>query len=239
MRCLPLVVLVVANAWAQSGPRVQFSQTTESLRGVSAVSRQVAWASGTHGTYLRTLDGGRTWMPAQVPDAGALDFRGVVAFSSRRSVSHVRRAGRAVADLPHQRRWAALAAAVHQHESQGLFRFHGVLGCDAWNGGGRSHPRRVWETQVRSSSDRRWAELAACCHRRSYPMRWKARALSPPRIRASRSFGQPPIPMSGSLPGARRHAFSTLPIADDSWEVFDTPMVHGADSAGNLFDRVP
>jgi len=30
---------------------------------------------------LRTIDGGRTWTAAQVPDAGALDFRAVVAFS--------------------------------------------------------------------------------------------------------------------------------------------------------------
>lgn len=75
-------VLVAATALGQSGPRVQISHTTENLRGVSAVSRQIAWASGTHGTYLRTIDGGRTWTPAQVPDAGGLDFRGVVAFSA-------------------------------------------------------------------------------------------------------------------------------------------------------------
>jgi len=31
------------------------------LRGLSAVSREVAWASGTGGTVLRTTDGGRTW----------------------------------------------------------------------------------------------------------------------------------------------------------------------------------
>lgn len=52
------------------------------MRGVSAVSREVAWASGTHGTYLRTTDGGRTWTPAQVPGAEMLDFRAVVAFSA-------------------------------------------------------------------------------------------------------------------------------------------------------------
>lgn len=75
-------VLVAATALGQSGPRVQISHTTENLRGVSAVSRQIAWASGTHGTYLRTTDGGRTWTPAQVPEAGALDFRGAVAFSA-------------------------------------------------------------------------------------------------------------------------------------------------------------
>jgi len=75
-------LLVAATVWGQSGPRVQFSHTTENLRGVSAVSRQIAWASGTHGTYLRTIDGGQSWTPAQVPDAGALDFRGTVAFSA-------------------------------------------------------------------------------------------------------------------------------------------------------------
>lgn len=75
-------LVLLGAAVAQPGPWVQISHTTESLRGVSAVSREVAWASGTHGTYLRTMDGGRTWTPAQVPDAGALDFRAVVAFSA-------------------------------------------------------------------------------------------------------------------------------------------------------------
>jgi photosystem II stability/assembly factor-like uncharacterized protein len=77
-----VAIFVAATAAAQSGPRIQFSHTTEALRGVSAVSRRVAWASGTHGTYLRTVDGGVTWTPAQVPDATALDFRAVIAFSA-------------------------------------------------------------------------------------------------------------------------------------------------------------
>jgi photosystem II stability/assembly factor-like uncharacterized protein len=77
-----LLLFLVAAAAAQSEPRIQYSHTTESLRGVSTVSREIAWASGTHGTYLRTTDGGRTWTPAQVPDATTLDFRAVVAFSA-------------------------------------------------------------------------------------------------------------------------------------------------------------
>jgi photosystem II stability/assembly factor-like uncharacterized protein len=76
------LLLFLALAAAQSGPQLQISRTAESLRGVSAVSRQVAWASGTQGTYLRTIDAGVTWTPAQVPDAGTLDFRAVVAFSA-------------------------------------------------------------------------------------------------------------------------------------------------------------
>ena len=78
MRCV-LPILLATAAFAQ---QVQLSHTEESLRGVSAVSREVVWASGTHGTYLRTVDGGHRWTPGQIPDAGALDFRGVVAFSA-------------------------------------------------------------------------------------------------------------------------------------------------------------
>src|SRR4030088_1731045 len=77
-----LTLLLAATPLAQPAPKVLTSHTTESLRGVSTVSQKIAWASGTHGTYLRTIDAGRTWHPAQVPGASTLDFRAVVAFSA-------------------------------------------------------------------------------------------------------------------------------------------------------------
>ena len=80
MRTLAFL-LAAATALAQSAPQTLPSHTTESLRGVSVVSRQIAWASGTHGTYLRTTDG-HIWIPDQVPGAESLDFRAVVAFSA-------------------------------------------------------------------------------------------------------------------------------------------------------------
>jgi len=80
MRAL-LILLATTTALSQTSRQTQPSHTTEDLRGVSAVSREVAWASGTHGTYLRTTDG-HTWTPAQVPNATTLDFRAVVAFSA-------------------------------------------------------------------------------------------------------------------------------------------------------------
>jgi photosystem II stability/assembly factor-like uncharacterized protein len=76
------LILLTASAVAQPNPKTHQSLTTESLRGASAVSKNIAWASGTHGTYLRTTNAGRTWTPAQVPNAAALDFRAVVAFSA-------------------------------------------------------------------------------------------------------------------------------------------------------------
>jgi photosystem II stability/assembly factor-like uncharacterized protein len=59
----------------------QASGVTVRLRGVSAVSARVAWASGAGGTVLRTTDGGRTWRRRPVPGAEALDFRDVDAVS--------------------------------------------------------------------------------------------------------------------------------------------------------------
>ncbi len=60
----------------------QSSGTNVRLRGVSAVSQQVAWASGDKGTIARTIDGGRTWQVGHVPDSESLDFRDVDAFSA-------------------------------------------------------------------------------------------------------------------------------------------------------------
>jgi len=80
MRCL-LLFLAATAALAQSAPQTRISRIKENLRGVSVVSQTVAWASGTHGSYLRTTDG-RIWVPDQVPGAESLDFRGIVAFSA-------------------------------------------------------------------------------------------------------------------------------------------------------------
>jgi len=61
----------------------QTSGVTGRLRGVSAVSSRIAWASGANGTVLRTIDGGLTWQARPVPGAETLDFRDVDAMSDR------------------------------------------------------------------------------------------------------------------------------------------------------------
>jgi photosystem II stability/assembly factor-like uncharacterized protein len=58
------------------------SGVNASLRGSSAVSDTVVWASGTGGTVLRTADGGQTWNRLTVtPDA--VDFRDIDAVNER------------------------------------------------------------------------------------------------------------------------------------------------------------
>lgn len=71
---LALSSAAIAQSWIP-----QSSGVTASLRGVSAVSAKIVWASGTGGHWLRTLDGGEHWRSAVVPGAEKLDFRAIVA----------------------------------------------------------------------------------------------------------------------------------------------------------------
>ncbi len=76
--------LMMFLAGASSPPQLkpQAGGVRAQLRGVSAVSAKVAWASGGNGTYLRTTDGGQTWLNGTVPDASSLDFRDVEAIDA-------------------------------------------------------------------------------------------------------------------------------------------------------------
>lgn len=77
------LLLLIATTEAQWA--TQSSGTTVRFRGISAVSDQIAWASGANGTYARTVDGGKTWESAVVPGAEKLDFRDVEAFDAHKA----------------------------------------------------------------------------------------------------------------------------------------------------------
>jgi photosystem II stability/assembly factor-like uncharacterized protein len=78
---LVLAFLFAAAGRAQSWVPQQ-TNSTASLRGMSAVNAQIVWASGTGGAYLHTTDGGATWTAAKVPGAESLDFRGIRAIDA-------------------------------------------------------------------------------------------------------------------------------------------------------------
>src|SRR6266702_4613671 len=61
--------------------------TQAHFRGLSVVSRQVAWLGGYDGVVLRTVDGGRTWINASPAGASALQFRDIETFSATAAVA--------------------------------------------------------------------------------------------------------------------------------------------------------
>ena len=78
------LVLLISLAAAQAQTWTPHATgSTASLRGVSAVTDRVVWASGTGGTYLVTTDGGGSFRTAVVPGAAQLDFRGVHAVGQK------------------------------------------------------------------------------------------------------------------------------------------------------------
>jgi len=76
-----LVAVSILTMLATPRWTTQTSGVTARLRGVSAVNEQVAWASGSGSTVLRTTDGGATWEKLKVTDE-TLDFRDVDAIDA-------------------------------------------------------------------------------------------------------------------------------------------------------------
>ena len=66
--------------------RLVHSGTAE-FRGLAAVSARVAWAAGTGGVVLRTVDGGRHWGTVSPPGAGGLEFRDIEATDAYHAVA--------------------------------------------------------------------------------------------------------------------------------------------------------
>src|SRR5438309_1422775 len=87
MRFAVLLFVVLTVQHCEGQWQIQESHSNASLRGIHSLGGGVAWASGTNGTVLRTLDGGQSWTACAVPAGGeALDFRGVQALDGSTAV---------------------------------------------------------------------------------------------------------------------------------------------------------
>jgi photosystem II stability/assembly factor-like uncharacterized protein len=82
MKLLLSIILFLTTGASAQWTKVSVP-TTASLRGLSVVSSTTVWASGTEGTIIRTVDGGKHWSVITVPGAETLDFRGIHAFDDR------------------------------------------------------------------------------------------------------------------------------------------------------------
>ncbi|MCB0497480.1 MAG: oxidoreductase [Cyclobacteriaceae bacterium] len=82
-----LLVWASIHSYAQQIKIIpQETPSKASLRGLSAFSEEVAWASGTEGTVLKTVDGGASWQDISVPSETKTDFRDIEAFGSDEAI---------------------------------------------------------------------------------------------------------------------------------------------------------
>ena len=195
----------------------QVSGVTVRLRGVSAVSADVAWASGGAGTVLRTTDGGRTWARRAVPGAEALDFRDVDASDADTRGRAQHRPGRRLADLPDRRRRRDLDRTLPQRRSRGVLRRHRLR---------RRQPRRRGQRfggrPLRHPPDRRRRPDLDAGAGRS-PAAGPARRGRLRGQRHQRDDGRPRPPLD------RTTAARVLRSSDGgrSWSVHQTPLATG------------
>lgn len=85
-RLVLMALVLVSMTQTAAAPRwtEQNSGVTARFRGISAVSDTVVWASGSNGTIVRTIDGGKTWQTvAPPPDTQKLDFRDIDAIDDK------------------------------------------------------------------------------------------------------------------------------------------------------------
>jgi photosystem II stability/assembly factor-like uncharacterized protein len=215
-----LSVLIGAGTLKASQWNPQTSGTTSHLRGISAVSSSVAWASGANGTWLRTTNGGRNWKTGTVPDTGSLDFRDVEAIDATTAFL-MATVGRIYKTADAGRNWSL----KYNNTAQGVFldsiafwdRTHGIALGDPMNG-------RFLVVLTENGGDT-WTEVEA--------------AKLPPSLEGEAAFAA-----SGTciaLEGKNNAWFATGGKAarvfrstdrGRSWTVHQTPIISGKESTG-------
>jgi photosystem II stability/assembly factor-like uncharacterized protein len=223
-----VLLFLVTSVLAQN-PTAQKSNTSENPRGISVLSNQVAWASGAHGTYLRTTNGGNSWQAAQVPGAESLDFRDVKAFSA--DLAYLLSAGPGDQSRIYQTTDAGKNWTLQftNKDPKGFFD------CMAfWD---RDHGIAVGDPVVDNSGKLRFELIVTDDGGKN----WKSAPPDalPPAVKGEGAFAASGtcITVQGNsnvwfATGGKVARVFRSTNAGKTWTVADTPMIHGPDSAG-------
>lgn len=65
-----------------TGWQIFETPVNSSLRGLSPLTDEIAWVSGSGGTWMRTIDGGKTWDHGVIANLDSVDFRSIYAFNA-------------------------------------------------------------------------------------------------------------------------------------------------------------
>ncbi len=205
----------------------QTSRTPQRLQAVGPVNDQIVWASGTGGTYVRTTDGGATWVAAVVPGAESLEFRDVHGVDS--ITAYLLSAGpgdrsRIYKTTDAGRTWALQFTNADSAAFYDCLAFwdrdHGLAISDAVNGG--------FPVLVTADGGANWTPVPPAEVPPAQPGEGAFAASGTCVVTAGRRsawFG------TGASEGGTARVFRT----DDRgrhWAVVETPIIHGTKSTG-------
>jgi photosystem II stability/assembly factor-like uncharacterized protein len=221
------VIAAIAGLWlagsaSQRAFSTETSGTSAQLRGVSAASDNVVWASGSQGTYLRTTDGGRVWTVGTVPDGSQLDFRDVEAVDANTAYL-LATAGKIFKTVDGGRNWTL----QYNNSSRGVFldafafwdSTHGIALGDPINGsflilstsdGGSSWiPIPAARIPGAIDGEAAFAASGTCITAAGNGRVWFVTGGKAARVFRSSDYGK-------------------------TWTVAETPLVRGVDSTGGF-----
>lgn len=131
-------IIIYQNTFAQW--LKQNVATDASFRAVHAISEKVVWIGGSKGTFIKTVNGGKSWEVKQVPEAEKLDFRDVYAFDKRKAIlMSAGEAEKGLAKIYRTENGGKTWEVVFQTEEKGVF-FDGIDFWDKQNGIAFSDP---------------------------------------------------------------------------------------------------
>lgn len=219
-RFLPLFISL---AFGQSISLVTLDSRVESsFRGLSVVNQKVVWVSGTGGTVLRTIDGGKNWENISVPNMEKIDFRDVEGFNKNIAiVMGIASPARFYKTTDGGQNWKL----VYFDDREGVF-FDGMSFWNKNDGIAFSDPVDGQHLLIRTTdgSDT-WHEIP----KEGFPHK-----LNPEFGFAASGTG---IPVQGrktvwlGMGGVKSRVFKSED-GGMNWSVAETPVVHGGQSTG-------
>lgn len=198
------------------------SRVESSFRGLSVVNQKVVWVSGTGGTVLRTIDGGKDWENISVPNMEKIDFRDVEGFNKNTAiVMGIASPARFYKTTDGGQNWKL----VYFDDREGVF-FDGMSFWNKNDGIAFSDPVDGQHLLIRTTDGgNTWHEIP----KEGFPHK-----LNPEFGFAASGTG---IPVQGrktvwlGMGGVKSRVFKSED-GGMNWSVAETPVVHGGQSTG-------
>ena len=198
------------------------SRVESSFRGLSVVNQKVVWVSGTGGTVLRTIDGGKDWENISVPNMEKIDFRDVEGFNKNTAiVMGIASPARFYKTTDGGQNWKL----VYFDDREGVF-FDGMSFWNKNDGIAFSDPVDGQHLLIRTTDgSNTWHEIP----KEGFPHK-----LNPEFGFAASGTG---IPVQGrktvwlGMGGVKSRVFKSED-GGMNWSVAETPVVHGGQSTG-------
>jgi photosystem II stability/assembly factor-like uncharacterized protein len=196
--------------------------TSAHFRGLDVVNKEVVWASGTQGSVVRTSTGGKHWIDCRIVADSMLDFRDIEAFDSTTALAlSAGYPGRIYGTTNGGKTWT-----LHYNNLDSSVFFNGFAFWDQQNGIAFSDPMDDHLLVIRTSDGgKHWDAIAP----ESLPKKLAIEA-------GFAASGTGIVVQNDSmvwigLGGDEARVYYSM-NRGTSWEVVNTPVLHGNASSG-------